>query len=363
MSFVTRQFSKRTIDRAGRDFISGRPEIDKEATLEIINNWRSCHAFPLNTMQMGLRRLARQVDREPIIAQRIKRLSSIELKLRRFPTMTLSQMQDLGGCRAIVADLPRVLKLAELYRRSRVKHKLHTLDNYIEKPQASGYRGVHLIYRYFSDRSKTYNGQKIEIQLRTAMQHSWATAVETVGTFTRHALKSSIGPDLWLRFFALMGSVMAIREGSNRVEGAPSDSVVLLDELRTISGQLDVVNRLTAYGAALEQFNSSTAPGAHYFLLQLDPEQKRTLVKGFTSSELRQANAEYLELEKRVPVESPMDTVLVSVENIALLRRAYPNYFLDTGVFLNVVQEALRAHRIRQRRTSQLSVGKQFNLL
>jgi ppGpp synthetase/RelA/SpoT-type nucleotidyltranferase len=165
--------------------------------LNVVNNWRSCHAFPLNTMQMGLRRIARQIDDSPLVAQRIKRLSSIELKLRRFPTMTMSQMQDLGGCRASVADLPRVLRLAEALRRSRVKHRLHTIDNYIERPQNSGYRGVHMIYRYYSDKSVTYNGQKIEIQLRSAIQHSWATAVETVGTFTRNALKSSIGPERW----------------------------------------------------------------------------------------------------------------------------------------------------------------------
>jgi len=112
MTWVTRQNSKRTIDRAGEILVAGdRHRADVEAALEVINNWRSCHAFPLNTMQIGLRRLARQVDTQPIIAQRIKRLSSIVLKLQRFPTMTLSQMQDLGGCRAIVSDLPRVLFL------------------------------------------------------------------------------------------------------------------------------------------------------------------------------------------------------------------------------------------------------------
>jgi Region found in RelA / SpoT proteins len=350
MTWITRQYSKRTIDRAGKVLVADNPAADREATLEIVNNWRSCHAFPLNTMQISLRNLARQVDEQPIIAQRIKRLSSIDLKLRRFPTMTLSQMQDLGGCRAIVSDLPKVLKLAELFRRSRMKHKLHTLDNYIERPQQSGYRGVHLIYRYFSDRSQTYNGQKIEIQLRSAQQHSWATAVETVGTFTRHALKSSIGPDQWLRFFALMGTVMAIREGSNHVDETPEDSATLLTELRGIADRLDVVNRLAACGAALQKFNSDTTRDAHYFLVQLDPEQQRTLVMGFKAGELRQANAQYLELEKRISAESLMDTVLVSVEHVTLLQRAYPNYFLDTRAFVDVVQEALAATRIRRRR-------------
>lgn len=40
---------------------------------------------------------AKKVDRDVIVAQRIKRLSSIQLKLERNPNMKLSQMQDLGG--------------------------------------------------------------------------------------------------------------------------------------------------------------------------------------------------------------------------------------------------------------------------
>lgn len=38
-----------------------------------------------------------------LVAQRIKRLYSIRHKLKRFPTMRLTQIQDIGGCRAIVS--------------------------------------------------------------------------------------------------------------------------------------------------------------------------------------------------------------------------------------------------------------------
>ena len=349
MKWVTRQYSRTRIDRAGETLsASNAPEHERNAALEIVNNWRSCHAFPLNTIQNGLRRLARQVDPHPLVAQRIKRLSSIELKLRRFPTMTLSQMQDLGGCRGVVSDAATVLRLAELYRRSRIKHRLHTLDNYIERPQASGYRGVHLIYRYYSDRNQTFNGQKIEIQLRSPLQHSWATAVETVGTFTRYALKSSIGPNQWLRFFALMGSVVAIREGTNRVQNTPEDSAQLLEELRTLSSELDVVNRLETFGAALTQVSNRAGGGAHYFLVQLDLDLQQILITGFKPRELEAANQRYLDAERNVSASK--DAVLVSVDNVNVLRRAYPNYFLDTAMFLSTVREALGQKRLRRRR-------------
>lgn len=345
--WVKREYSKTRIDRAGEVLITnGRPPRDLYEALLIVNNWRASHAFPLNTFQIATRRLARQHDSDALIAQRIKRLSSIELKLHRFPTMTLSQMQDLGGCRAIVRDAATVRRLATSFRGSKMKHKLHVEDDYITKPQPSGYRGIHLIYKYFSDRAVTYNNQKIEVQLRSIDQHAWATAVETVGTFTRHALKSSIGPDDWLRFFALMGSAIAFVEGTTFVPDTPSDMYTLADELRAISRELDVVNRLSGYGAALRAMEDpGSMKHARYFLIELEPQAQRTLVTGFRSTELEAANAKYLEVEERLLEDGSGDAVLVSVENVAQLRKAYPNYFLDTHHFLDMVQIALAVDR------------------
>ena len=352
MSWATRQHSKLAIDRAGRAIVGNASGTELELALRVVNNWRSCHAFPLNTLQVGLRRMAKETDRNAIVAQRIKRIASIQLKLQRFPTMTLSQMQDLGGCRAIVSNTRAVLRLADSLRHSRAKHKLHTFDNYIDKPQASGYRGVHMIFKYHSDRNSTYNAQKIEIQLRSAIQHSWATAVETVGTFTSHALKSSIGPDRWLRFFALMGSTFAIQEGTHTVPGTPDDRDELLQELKEISAELDVVNRLATYGQALTRFNADSANNADYFLIQLDPLGQRTFVQGFKSAELSVANEKYLELEKRSGGNAGTDAVLVSVDSISVLQKAFPNYFWDTTAFVKSVQEALRAKSLRKKRTA-----------
>jgi hypothetical protein len=69
-----------TFDNAPLEIFLG--EMQKyEAALEIINNWRSSHSYPLNTFQMNLRRAATAIDADALIAQRIKRLSSISHKL------------------------------------------------------------------------------------------------------------------------------------------------------------------------------------------------------------------------------------------------------------------------------------------
>lgn len=64
--------------------------------IDVVNNWRSSHGYPLNTFQMNLRKSARVLDPEADVAQRTKRLHSIATKLDRFPDMKLSQMQDVG---------------------------------------------------------------------------------------------------------------------------------------------------------------------------------------------------------------------------------------------------------------------------
>jgi hypothetical protein len=42
---------------------------------------------------------------------------------------------------------------------------------------------------------------RVEIQIRTKLQHSWATAVEVMGTYLNQPLKQSLGDDEYLDIF------------------------------------------------------------------------------------------------------------------------------------------------------------------
>jgi hypothetical protein len=224
MGWTTPGFSRQQVNAAGMALVEpGCTSDQREYAIGIINNWRSSHAFPLNTFQMYLRGKTKQVDKHGVVAQRIKRLSAIELKLRLIPDLRLAQMQDIGGCRAVVRSIKAVNELHGLYKQTQFKHELVHFDNYIESPRDTGYRSIHLVYRYYSDKNEAHNDLKIEMQLRTRLQHAWATAVETVGTFRQQSLKSGIGDKEWLRFFALMGSVIALRERTPLVSDTPAD--------------------------------------------------------------------------------------------------------------------------------------------
>ena len=161
--------------------------------MQIIDNWRAAHAFPLHIIYNHLRRMT-SYDPDIVVAERLKRLDSIIGKLKREPTMNLWTMQDLGGCRVIVPRLSQVYRVANKFKTSRIRHKYKDEDDYIHQPRISGYRSYHLVFQYHSDKKDTYNrNMLIEIQFRTKLQHLWATAVETMGLFTNQALKAGQG--------------------------------------------------------------------------------------------------------------------------------------------------------------------------
>lgn len=355
MAWIEPTYSVPDVNRAGRVLVNAMDDDwptwtddqwrEYRKHLAVINNWRGSHAYPLNTFQVNLRATARRFDETAIVAQRIKRLASIGQKLHILRSMKLSQMQDIGGCRAIFSTISLVAQATRYYvRESSVKHELVSIDDYIKRPKVSGYRGVHLVYRYVSDKNKAiYNGLKIEMQLRSRYQHAWATAVETVGTFSGEALKSSLGSERWQKFFLLMSTAIATRERSYPAPNTPTGRSELMEELTALAAELRVSSRLREYGNALK---SITSPGARegsakLYLLELDPIAGTLNVTGFGAHEQELASQKYAESEARQAGDSPRDAVLVSVESVTALSRAFPNYFADTRLFVELLNQFL----------------------
>ena len=341
--------SKGAIDRSGKALIPWWTDLKIELSDELwqhcktVENWRSCHALPLNVFNATLRDRAQKVDPNVMIAQRLKRFSSIMNKLVREPSMKLSQMQDLGGCRAVLPDIAAVYRLYEMYREgdqlppTEVAVKCH---DYIKQPKTDGYRGIHVIGRYHA-RSKErehWNGQRIEVQLRTRLQHAFATAVETVTTFTGERLKFGAGPDEWRRFFSLAGSAFSLREGTELVEKTPKDVSELISELRDASKKLRVHERLTGWSDALRALpRKNIKQGFTWLLLVLNIKEKKTMVTGFQNR--KEASKELAKIEKARDLD--LDAVLVWVPSVSTLRAAYPNYYADTRKFLEALTMAL----------------------
>jgi len=166
--------SKTKINRAGTILVQGSESLQEMASaLDLAERWRASHAYPINTFQGTLRKKLKGFSGNPIAAQRLKRMPTIIDKLRRYPAMKLTTMQDIGGVRAILANVKNVYKLTENYiNNRRLLHDLADQKDYIQNPRSEdGYRGIHLIYKYKNKNVPDYDGLRLELQIRTRLQH------------------------------------------------------------------------------------------------------------------------------------------------------------------------------------------------
>lgn len=79
--------------------------------MQVLDEFRALHAAPLITANNGLRSMLRTEGCPIEVSQRLKRRATILDKLRREPTMALSRMQDIGGCRAIVDSVEQLRRV------------------------------------------------------------------------------------------------------------------------------------------------------------------------------------------------------------------------------------------------------------
>ena len=277
----------------------------------------------------------------------LKRISSIAGKLNAKDDMRLSRMHDIGGCRAVVRTVRLVDRLVRVYEQRPVTHEFVRKYDYIETPKVDGYRSVHLVYKYRS-RSvtrKIYNGLRIELQIRSRYQHAWATAVETVSAFTGQALKSSVGEDIWKRFFLLMSSAIAIMERRKPVPGTATVLLELKDELRELVEELRVLALLPSWAASVAWLTEETDRSSDYYLLTFDPDKRTASAIGFRERELPVATDRYINEEENIIRKGlNVQAVLVSARSLAGLKTGYPNYRADTSVFVNLVRQLLVLH-------------------
>jgi ppGpp synthetase/RelA/SpoT-type nucleotidyltranferase len=374
MAWVLPEHNKSTINRAGEilskadlsTLMSDNVPAEYTRALSIVNNWRASHAYPLNTFQVTLRGRSKKFG-SAIVAQRIKRFESIRAKLLRF-TVKLAQMQDIGGCRVILNKMADANSLRAKYRevsegKKKFMHKLVSEKDYILYPKSDGYRGYHLIFSYVGEgKYDCYTGLKIEIQIRTQLQHAWATAVESVGLFTKQALKSNQGSQDWLRFFSLVGSAMASMEKTPLIPGTPIDGLELYNELRDLEQRLKAREILQAYRVALNKTNEKTYGKMKYHLLKLDLDRRMMTITSFKDNESKEANTNYTEMERVNSDNNQIQIVLVATDSLSSLKKAYPNYFLDTERFISFFDAYFRDSGRTVMRRRQL-VAKNLNKL
>jgi hypothetical protein len=271
-------------------------------------------------------------------------------------------MQDIGGCRIIVANEKRVRKLVRELKRK----KDFRIKDYITDPKEDGYRSIHLV----ADFSNGHGGvTPIEIQVRTAAQHSWATAVEIIDLFTGQAIKANRGSVEWQQFFHCASEQFALIEGIPLYNQISPDKLArelfirLKDDtkieqqafiikntetLYTLERKLRVLEGFNAYAGSLkaadDHFTKLSVSG--YVLLEIDLEKSKVDTRIFKKEDFAASTAAYLAAEKRALATKELVVALVSTDAVGGIKEAFPNYFADSSLFLNYVSASLEAYRV-----------------
>ncbi|MDP3068734.1 MAG: RelA/SpoT domain-containing protein [Opitutaceae bacterium] len=322
--------------------------------MEVLSYWRSEHSLPLTLASERLQSVALKNDRKAIFAKRLKRFVSIVLKLRRFPSMSLRNVQDIGGCRAIFSSRKKLIQtLRDLKRLPEFRWadgKVRIKD-YIQKPKPGGYRSVHIIGLFPSESRQT---RRIEVQLRTRIQHYWATALEIVDLFTQQALKSNQGDPEWRELFRELGEHFELMDSIHLFEGMNlaakrrayrdriRDDLIhqqSAKEIRLCCKKLRVMKKFAAYAGSLvvvdEQLSELKQPG--FVLLKIDLEGQKVDSTVFAEDNSRSAEAEYTSLEAATANAGGVVVALVSSTAVGGIKEAYPNYFADSSEFVQLL--------------------------
>ena len=343
------KYSRTEIDRAGKIIISNPSDLFEEADAIVkIDDWRKLHLPVIELLSGHVSSLL--ADNGISIAfssQRLKRMTSIKEKLLRSTSMGLGGVQDIGGGRFVFEDMDSLLRAKDCIANATFPDFTldHDIYDYIIKPKESGYRSIHFVYKYTKPESDL-DGMRVELQIRTKLQHDWATAVETAELISNSSLKASQGDQAWLEFFKLVSAIFARRENQpvNDLFKDMTEEDYCLRYFK-MNNQYKFVDNLNALVGAVSFTEQKSFTGG-YVLLVINYDEKRVRIRHFTQDEKDSANEQYAQIEKSVD-KAKEAIVLVAVSDVKELREAYPSYFLNSGEFVAALDDFQRACRIK----------------
>lgn len=348
MAFPKPPESKKAVDRAGRRIADG---CHNDGDIATVDQWRASHGYVLNTFKAMLRQRIKGLDGVEFV-QRLKRRNTVVDKLqRRRPDGSrlignVTSMHDFAGCRLIFPSIQGIrdfrLEFNAAMSAGAILHKRKNEQDrydYIAHPKATGYRGIHDVFAHRprshvrgDDKNKPWHGLLVEIQYRTAIQNSWATAVEIADLIDDDRTKFEFGDSERGQFFAISSEVIARQHEnmSHAYEGRTTGD--LIEELLALEARLGILARLRA----LRSYSGNALLGKHSVLnIVRDKEAQHgfTLdIRSFTSGIGAIAYTNELESDP-----SSLNAVYVRADNPAQLRSAYKNYFSDPTDFVGLL--------------------------
>lgn len=348
--FPVPRYSGKQVRKAGEIIVSHMPWVsdDDPASHEYRNafkiayDWRVSHAYPMRKIRQEMRSKIGALKAKGVTAARLKRMSSIRKKLTRIDA-NLIQIQDIGGCRAIV-ETQATLDALLAHFRFASPHKLRLDRSYVERPRSSGYRCHHLVLDFVPETAEeeVYRNRHIEIQLRTRVQHSWATAVEAIGLHRNEDMKGGEGDAEWLRFFELISSEFAEFEGAPSIPNAPEKSARLA-EMQALDKKLSAVSTLETLNQAYRILDQNPNLSAQYYMIKFDHLNRTTEIVGY--DKIIRATTAYGHAER---FNVGTNSVVVEADTVSALKEVFPNYYLDVRLFAKNVVSIMKGEPLAE---------------
>ncbi|MGJ9455640.1 RelA/SpoT domain-containing protein [Actinotignum sp. GS-2025e] len=340
MDPVTRSAAKKASNLLGSE-----DEKEAAAARAIIQQWRKQHLEPTWGVFDSARMVCRSLS-GALATFRLKRMESIESKiLRPGKNYDAGAMDDIGGCRIILPGMNELNAARELITDAISVRKVKDYV-YVDAPP-SGYRSIHVLTQ--NEGKEKGLSYRVEVQLRTELQHAWATAIEAASNVYGENYKDPAPRAISengvkrLEFFRLVSAGFALSEGVLLDHGVPQSIEEIREKLRESSVSKDIVDDLELVTDDVVQLTEGHQ-GPGLYLLVFEREKQEVAVQHFDEDDPRKAFEAYNDLEEknssaRDTAANLPDGVLVYSDNPERLPLAYPNYSSNVNVFLKRYRE------------------------
>ena len=345
----------------------------------ILDSWRHQHEEPA---QIFFNKLVGIINKYPdaMATYRLKRKESILKKLYRSNgNFELGAMDDIAGCRAIVNSVSEVYEVYNeiLNLKEAGEIDIKKTKDYIENPEKSGYRSLHIIIKQTLKQEDIDRQYRIELQIRTKLQHYWSTAVEAMSEIDNVEYKD---PTLvsegntriqsCLQFFKVISKLFACCENND-----DELKEELVNSVRTNDNFKEIIKDLKAArnSVTINMQKNIAKSGEGLYLLELSRETQELTIHSYTMDCVEKAITNYNSKEnssisneankiqydteidsgsvnKDLTVEKPdaqtsyitsINRVLIYAKNEDQLGDTYPNYSYNIEKFIEKVEELI----------------------
>lgn len=328
-------------------------ELTEEEKLEF-DNFREAHNIIIKLFTIELKKV--NFSKQHLTASRNKRIETIISKLCRPEKPKLDRIHDIAGTRIIfeniksLEDYIDILENTELVNFKEKINEDKNRYNYIKNPKSDGYRSIHKVFYYSSNipystlNEKSFNleNKKIELQLRTRLQHIWATTVEIYDIINKSNIKTGTHNKLETKEGLFFKKCSLVFEGieSNDVEKIK----ININEIFRDKDLVEIYNRLKGIKNIKNIQLPKTLGSDEVFILITDLNKGKTTF--FTTEPIEKndkqdtflINASYRRLEEK-NTKGEYILLLLTLGDIKKLKNVYPNYFLNTNKFISILKK------------------------